>query len=364
MNNKLKISLIVVIIVVLVIAIVQSSKQSNSQIKIGAVIPLTGTGAFWGEPAQNGIFLAQDTINKKYGPNAVNILIEDGKSVPPESVTAAQKLLSVDKVDAVYTELSGPSGAVAPVVKNANKIYYYSAFNPSIISQNDNSIKGFLSFYDPCDVFGRYLQRMDIKKVAIFNQFAGVAPSCLAALDKYISKDNILLFENLPKDNDYRSILLEIKNFGAGAVIGMTYEGPSLAWIRQMHDLGIKIPVFSGVEASLTQKNIDTIGADKLAGSLYFTPKINQSFIELYNQKYPNRPGSDLEPAAYAYEAMVNLAEAMVTCKSNVACTVQSFRNRNSDAGAISDTKYIDRVLTSTLNYYLINSGTSTPFNI
>ena len=363
MNKKLTWGIIVVIIVVILV-IVGLQKSSNAQVKIGAVIPLTGTGAYWGEPSQRGILLAQDTINKKFGPNAVKILIEDGKSVAPDSVTAAQKLLSVDKVDAIYTEFSGPSSAEAPVVKNAGKVYFYGAFNPVIVAQSDNSIKGFLSFTDPCDSFGKYMQSKGINKVAILNQFAGVAPSCTVTLEKYIPQKNILLFENLPKDNDYRGILLQMKSFGAGAVIGMTYEGPALAWIKQMNDIGMKLPVFSGLEDALTQNVINTIGATKLTGSVYFASKINPDFANLYKQKYPNSPDSDFEAAGYAYEAMVNLAETMIPCKSDVACTVQAFQSRTSDAGAISDTKFVNRVLTSSLNYYSINFGTTTPITI
>jgi len=362
-NKKIILVGVLIVLVVIVLITAKNNNQTNTSYNIGAVIPLTGTAAYWGEPVQRGILLAQETIDKKFGNGTLKILIEDGKSDPKESVSAAQKLLSINKADAIYVELSGPSSSVAPVVKNAEKIYYYGAFNDKVVSNFDNAIKGFLSYTGPCEFFGKYLKSSGISKVAILNQFPDTAPSCAVAPEKYIPHENILLLENLPKDNDFRSILLQIKSFGAGAIIGMTYEGPSLAWIKQMKDLGMNLPVLSGHDDALTQNIIDTIGINNLEGSLYFDARVNPDFVNFYKEKYPDSPSSDLIPAGYAYEGIVNLAEAIISCKSNVSCTVKSFNNRTSDAGAIIGAGFKNRVLTSSLDYYLIKSGTTTLFN-
>ena len=85
----------------------QKPNANSQNIKIGAVLPLTGWGAYWAEGELKGIDLARHDIATQGG--RANIIIEDGNTDAGKSVTAAQKLISIDGVQGMFVEFTGPS---------------------------------------------------------------------------------------------------------------------------------------------------------------------------------------------------------------------------------------------------------------
>lgn len=81
--------------------------QSGEPIKIGAVLSITGAGAGLGNPARNGMLLAEKDINAKGGIKGrpIKIVIEDDASNPDTALSKANDLLFSQKV----VGLLGPS---------------------------------------------------------------------------------------------------------------------------------------------------------------------------------------------------------------------------------------------------------------
>ena len=112
------ISLCVILIMVFPLACV---KKEEKVINIGAILPLTGEGAKYGDAAKKGINLAVKEINSAGGINgkSVQIIYEDSQGDPKAGVAAMQKLVITDKVSAVIGDLlSSVTLAIAPI---ANK---------------------------------------------------------------------------------------------------------------------------------------------------------------------------------------------------------------------------------------------------
>lgn len=110
--------LVVAVIVLVVIFVAAGNKSEEKMIKIGVVAPLTGGAAGYGEPFVKSIGLAEadfDSANNKY-----QFIFEDDESNPAKSASAAQKLINIDKVDAIITTTSGTGNAVKPIA-TANK---------------------------------------------------------------------------------------------------------------------------------------------------------------------------------------------------------------------------------------------------
>jgi branched-chain amino acid transport system substrate-binding protein len=83
------------------------------EIAIGALGPLTGSTAFIGAPARDGMQMAVDAINKRGGVNGRKLkLVFEQAFSPAESVAAAKKLVEQDKVFALVLA-SGSTGAAA-----------------------------------------------------------------------------------------------------------------------------------------------------------------------------------------------------------------------------------------------------------
>ena len=119
-NQKIWTTVIVVVLAVFIgWRAYENSRQSSGTIKIGAVLPMTGWGAYWTEGEMKGIELARHDIAAQGG--SVEIDVEDGNTDATKSATAAEKLISVDGVSGMFVEFTGASTAVAPIAAQ-NKI--------------------------------------------------------------------------------------------------------------------------------------------------------------------------------------------------------------------------------------------------
>src|ERR1041385_1513730 len=98
-------------------------KSSNTnEIVIGHVASMTGDTATFGVSADEGIRLALDEINGKGTVlcKKIRVITEDDGSLADETKTAANKLITRDKVVAILGEIaSSRSIAIAPVCEDA-----------------------------------------------------------------------------------------------------------------------------------------------------------------------------------------------------------------------------------------------------
>lgn len=102
----------------------ETKTDSSSEIKIGAIFPLTGEISSYGQSSKNALDLLVEQTNKKGGVLGKNIKIyyEDDQNKPDSSLSALNKLTSSTKVSAILGALgSGCSLAIAPAA-NQKKI--------------------------------------------------------------------------------------------------------------------------------------------------------------------------------------------------------------------------------------------------
>ncbi|MGA2956591.1 MAG: ABC transporter substrate-binding protein, partial [Thermodesulfobacteriota bacterium] len=79
------------------------SAQAQDTMKIGVILPLTGSNAVIGQEEKRGIDMAIEKINAAGGAlkKKVELIIEDNRGDPTVIVSAAEKLISRDKVVAL-----------------------------------------------------------------------------------------------------------------------------------------------------------------------------------------------------------------------------------------------------------------------
>ncbi len=114
----------------------KKEEPQAKEIKIGAILPLTGSAAPYGENAKRGIELALTEINAAGGiqGSRIRVLFEDSRTDPKEAVSALNKLYSTHGVRYIIGDINS-SGvlAMAPIAEK-NKIILLSpgASNPKI----------------------------------------------------------------------------------------------------------------------------------------------------------------------------------------------------------------------------------------
>jgi branched-chain amino acid transport system substrate-binding protein len=134
----LKSATFIVVIAIFVASIVVFSgcEKKEKEIKIGAILPLTGSAAPYGQNAQRGILLALDEINAKGGIKGikVEVIFEDSKTDPKEAVTALQKLEQVNKIRYIIGDINSAGVlAMAPIAEHDHILLLSpGASNPKI----------------------------------------------------------------------------------------------------------------------------------------------------------------------------------------------------------------------------------------
>ncbi len=102
--------------------VVEAPKETGP-IKIGVILPLTGDGAAYGEPARAIYTLAAKEINDAGGVvdgRTIEFVIEDDKCTGEGGANAAQKLVNVDKVKIILGGIcSSATLAALPVAEKA-----------------------------------------------------------------------------------------------------------------------------------------------------------------------------------------------------------------------------------------------------
>jgi len=159
---------IVVILIFLVLGVYTiSNKPNEKEIKIGVVATLEGPGSIFGKSAVKSIELAQKELGSTK--NTYRIIVEDDTGNAAKSASAAQKLINIDKVDAIISVSSLAGNAVKPIAEEAGI--------PHISNSSDLSIAktktGFVLSVLPDDESVRWLkeaQSKGIKGVAILSQ--------------------------------------------------------------------------------------------------------------------------------------------------------------------------------------------------
>ncbi len=134
-------------------------------IKIGVLAPLTGPQDWWGQPYRDSVILAYEELGLK--PDEVQLVFEDWQSDWGRLALAVQKLVNVDKVDAVINTFDKAAYVCAPILKRAG-------VPQLVLALDDRPADGQTTFcvWTPVEVTARLMleeaARKGYKKLALF----------------------------------------------------------------------------------------------------------------------------------------------------------------------------------------------------
>src|SRR5688572_7523892 len=101
----------------------QPKDELKKQIKIGAILPLTGEAANYGIGLKKGMDLAIMEINSDSTNAQIEVIYEDDKATPNSGISAYNKLKSIDKVDFIIGGMfSNVALSIAPIAEKDSLI--------------------------------------------------------------------------------------------------------------------------------------------------------------------------------------------------------------------------------------------------
>ncbi len=267
-KQNLFIGLAVIIIIVLVVIFSHKGEKAADDhiLTVGAALPLSGPTAQFGEIFKDGLEkgLAGD-------PN-IKVIYEDSKGDATGATAAFQKLVTVDHVDLVISNLSKPSVPLVPLAKQSKVPLLFSlvAAQTATNKDNDYAYRIFWTTEQTGNSFADRVIEQGIKSVAVLQAKDEAsqlnADTIIPRLEAAGIKVTYETFQGT--DTDFRTQLLKVKEANPDVLAIITV--PAGQWknlVTQIHDAGISKPIYDVLGVFLNPGTPEALG--DLANGVY-----------------------------------------------------------------------------------------------
>ncbi|MBI2475846.1 MAG: ABC transporter substrate-binding protein [Candidatus Taylorbacteria bacterium] len=326
-DNKPKILSWVILLAVIIVggfffARTAKAPEVAGPISLGVILPLTGDGAVYGEPALNVYQLAVDEINKSGGVGGRDLVlvVEDGKCNGKDGANAAQKLVNVDKVQIIIGGICSSESLAAVPIAEAGKVALFSpgASSPDLTGRSPYFFRDY-----PSDASqGRVLAELAYKKgwrtVAFIQESLDYPLGIFKAFDARFSElGGKTVKEEFPTGaSDFRSSIAKLQSQKPDALFVDTQApAASVRIAKQVKELKWNPPL---LVADIVVGDPKTVSENKALFEGAFgaefgvdpnNPKF-QHLLESYKQKY----NAELPYQAYGqteYDALYLVKEGI-----------------------------------------------------
>ena len=291
--------------------IVTQLKKESQEIKIGAILPLTGDAAIYGVEMKKGISIAAEEL-KEVDKLRIKVIYEDDQGIPRNAVSAAQKLITHDQVQVIISSLSSITLALAPIAqKNRIVLISPSASAPTITNAGE-----FVFRVWPSDIFeGGVMAEfafdtLKMRKIAILyvnNDYGKGLEQVFTKRFEELGGDIIISEGYEFGAADFRTQITKIKARKPEAIYIVGYWKEIVQYLKQAKELDFRIQILSAI--CFKEPEILKLAGDEAEGAIFTGPfydpqseeKIVRDFVTKYKAKYNEEPGIW---AAHSYDAM------------------------------------------------------------
>ena len=181
---------LICIVSVLSIKNCQDRHKDDNVLKIGAILPLTGSVSDIGEGNKAGIELALEKVNADG--KKIEVYYEDGKGDATTSMSAMKKL----KMQGVDIFILSTTQTVAPILQNYKKdaslLFSVVCQTKGILDDNNNAFRLYFTSENETTMMANHIVANGYKKIAIFRLNA---ESCMEPIQTMRQKVSNLDYE-------------------------------------------------------------------------------------------------------------------------------------------------------------------------
>lgn len=322
MKNFLKLAL-----TVLCLSLLGSCSKNDKELVVGAVFPMSGPIATYGQESVNGMKLALKEINTT-GINGkkLDLIVEDNKGEPVDTANAVRKLINVNKVKAVLGSVASSNTLAGAPIAQGSKV---PLLTPASTNEKVTQTGDFVSRICFTDSFQGVVMakfaRETLKKskaVIMVDNSSDYSKGLASVFRSRFSEMGGSIVEGTytyqQKDTDFRTILNRIKALEPDVVFLPGYYTEVGLILRQAKEIGLNVP-FLGGDGWDSPKLVELAGPEAIKGnyiSSHFSPDDSdprvQKFVSEYKKTYGQNPGA---MAALGYDSLLVLADAMKRTK-------------------------------------------------
>jgi branched-chain amino acid transport system substrate-binding protein len=297
-------------------------------VRVGAPLPLTGPLSPEGIKQKEGYDLWAQTANAKGGVKAggksykVEIVYVDYASNTPRAVQAAERLITDDKVNFLFSPFGSGATKAASNVSEKYGIPTIAA-TASSAQVYDQGYKYLFGTFTPNDTLTEPLADIVSKRNAAVKRIAILARNDLFPLaigeemQKSAKKRNldVVMFEKYAIGTlDHASAITQMRAARPDWVFATGYINDLILIRKQMKDLGVAAPVVTMIAGPAYKEFIDAVGplAENISSAAWWHPAVRysgkgvfgstESFNKLWSAKYNGEPDYAQASAAAAGE--------------------------------------------------------------
>lgn len=323
MKNKVLVLSLLVVFACVPLLVAGGSKKAvdMEEITIGALLPLSGDLAVYGQTVQKGVKLAVKQINEAGGPLGMKlkVVFRDSQTDPTALRDGAEKLVNVDKVPAIV----GPMirSDVATPVTAPNHVVIISPSNTptwvTTLDDDDYTFRTTASDAIQGKVLGQLAREVGYETAAILYindpYGGGLAESTKEWFEK--SGGKVLgMAAYDPGEVAYKMQLNELAKGDPDVLVLIGYPESGVVIIRQALSAGL-FDQFLFPDGMQSEQIITDVGGDHLEGMYGTGPGAAETasyenYLQAYQAEYGEKPATAYTENAYDGVVVIALAMA------------------------------------------------------
>lgn len=279
------------------------ARAQGSKIRVGLMLPYTGTYAQLGVAIENGFRMALDEQGGKLGGREIEYFKVDDESDPSKAIENANKLVQRDKVDMVIgTVHSGVQMGIQKVARDSGVLSLIP--NAGVLAATrslcaPNVFRTSFTNSQPTLALGKVLMDRGHKKTVWISWKYSAGDEALEGFkESYTKAGGTIVKElGLPFPNvEFQALLTEIAALKPDAVACFFAGGGAVKFIKDYAAAGLKgkIPLYGS--GFLTEGLLDAAGpaADGIVTTLHYSDSLNtprnRQFRLAYAKAFQSQP--------------------------------------------------------------------------
>jgi branched-chain amino acid transport system substrate-binding protein len=305
-----------------------ASAQSG-KLKVGLMLPATGTFAALGTAIENGFKLYVAEQGGKLAGREIEFVKVDDESDPAKATDNVNKLVKRDNVDVIVgTVHSGVAMAMARVAKESGTLLIVPNAGAGAVTGplcGNNIFRSSFSNWQPGYAMGEVVAKKGHKRVVtIAWKYAAGDESVAGFKEAYLKSGGQVVKElSLPFPNvEFQALLTEIASLKPDAVYTFFAGGGAVKFVKDYAAAGLKksIPLYGA--GFLTDGTLEAQGADAegILTSLHYADGLNTPRDNAFRLAYAKT--YKLQPDVYAvqgYDAAQMLGIGLNAVKGDVS---------------------------------------------
>ncbi|MFT3663953.1 ABC transporter substrate-binding protein [Piscinibacter sp.] len=310
-------------------ALAGAAHAQGAKLKVGLMLPATGTYAALGTAIENGFRLYVDEQGGKLGGREIEYVKVDDESDPAKATDNVNKLVKRDNVDVlVGTVHSGVAMAMAKVAKDTGTLLLVPNAGADAVTGPmcaPNIFRSSFSNWQPGYAMGEVVAKKGHKNVVTITWKYAAGDESVRGFKEAFEKSGgkVVKELSLPFPNvEFQALLTEIAASKPDAVYTFFAGGGAVKFVKDYAAAGLKksIPLYAA--GFLTDGTLEAQGADAdgLLTTLHYADSLGNPKDNAFRLAYAK--AFKLQPDVYAvqgYDAAQMLGIGLAAAKGDVS---------------------------------------------